>query len=196
MHVRQALREDALEQTLVRRVGVGVKQRHRHRLWLRAGESVDERVSGVAFERAQWAVRSHPLGYAEPQLLGYERRRCRLAKSVQMRTVLAAELDHVGEAFRSQQRGARGAALQQRVRRDRHPVGEALHLCSARCGSREHQGDRLQHRLRLPRRRRRDLRGVHGGACVDQDRVGERAADVDPQEHALRLRKTTMAPAA
>ena len=74
----------------------------------RPGPCARARRSAAAAARAAPAPRAHSLYRCGPRL--------------------ASELDHVGEAVGRDQRGARRAALQQRVRRDGHPVGEALDL--------------------------------------------------------------------
>ena len=55
---------------------------------------------------------------------GHERRRVRGAQAVEVGARLAAELDEVGEARGREQRGARGAALEQRVGRHGRAVRE------------------------------------------------------------------------
>jgi hypothetical protein len=62
-----------------------------------------------------------------------------------MGTVLAADLEQVGETAGCDQRGSRTAFLQQRVGADGHPVGEDLDLTGARPGSPQHQLNRSHH---------------------------------------------------
>ncbi len=175
------------EQPLVRGVGVGVQQRHRDRLRARARRAPRTSARAAAASSAQQrAVWAHALGRREAQLRGHERRGRRPAQAVQVRAVLAAELDHVGEARRGEQRGARRAALQQRVRGDRHAVREALDvLAPARRRARAPRAPPRARPLDSLGRRGGDLGGVDGAVVVEQHRVGEGAADVDAQEHAL-----------
>ena len=107
------------------------------------------------------------------------------AQLVEVRPVLAGELDHVGEAGGREQRGARGAALEQRVRRDGHAVREALDVAGARAGAaRSTPAHRLEHRERTRSEGVDGTFAVWTVACVvDEHRVGEGAADVDAQEH-------------
>ena len=100
-----------------------------------------------------------------------------------MGPVLAGELDHVGEAGRGEQRGACGAPLQQRVGGHRHAMREVLDVLRACAGQREHRPHRLEHRQGLRGGRRGNLGCVDGRVVVEQDRVGEGAADVYAQEH-------------
>ena len=91
-----------------------------------------------------------------------------------MRAVLPPQVQHVLESVRRDERGARTAPLEQRVRRDRRPVRESLELVRA---------DGLrggEHRLLLPARRRHLRRPQL--VAVEQDGVGERAADVDAED--------------
>ena len=101
-----------------------------------------------------------------------------------MGPVLAPDLEQVGEAAGCDQSGAGAAFLQQRVGSDRHPVGERLDRGGPGTGPLEDGADRAHHPRRLVSRGGRHLRGVDG-AVVEQDRVGEGPADVDPEQHRL-----------
>ncbi len=130
----QQLGEQRAEQPLVRGVGVGVQQRHGDGLGRGARELLDERARAASGSSARSGPSgAHALGRGEAQLARHERRGRGVAQPVEVRPVLAAELDHVGEARGGDQRGARGAALEQRVGGDGHAVREALDVvCVAR----------------------------------------------------------------
>ena len=182
--VGQQLREQLREQALVGGVGVGVQQRYGDGLGPRAGDLLHEGAGGACGERLQRAIGPHPLGCAEAQRGGHQRRGCCLAEPVEMRAGLAGELDDVGEAGSGDQRGARGGALEHGVGGHRHTVGEALDIARARAGAREHQLYGCEHADRLVGWRGGHLGGVDGDVAVDEHGVGEGAADVDAQEHA------------
>ena len=162
MGVGQQLADELAEHALVPRVCVGVQQRDRNGFGPRGGDLAHELSCGVGVELAQEAVGRHALARAKAQLGGHERGRLRVAQAVQVRTRLAAELDHVGEAVGGDQRGARRRALQQRVGRDGHAVREAAHVLGLGAGAREHERDGLQHAFGLATGRRGDLGGVNG----------------------------------
>ncbi len=103
-----------------------------------------------------------------------------------MGAVLAADLEQVGEARGRDQRRAGAAFLQQRVGADGHPVGEDLDLAGLGAGPLQHRLDRRHHPVGLLAGRGRDLGGVDG-AAVEQDRVGEGPADVDSEQHGVKL---------
>ena len=104
------------------------------------------------------------------------------AEPVEVRPILPAQVEHVLEPVRRDERRPRSAPLQQRVRRDRRPVREALELA---------RPDRLgggEHRLLLIPRRRHLRRPQL--AVLEEDGVGERAADVDAQDgHGRNVRR-------
>ena len=117
-----------------------------------------------------------PPFHADAVLERDERRRMRLAGPVEVRPRLPPEVQQVLEPCRGHERRPRAAALEERVRRDRRPVGEAADPLEAdrrRCG--EHG------RLLAPRGRH--LRRPYA-AVLDEDGVRERPTDVDPQEPA------------
>ncbi len=177
------LAQQAAEHALVLGMGVGVKQRHGHRLRSRSLHVLHERARVGGAQPLQRALRRAALGRAEAQLGRDERCGRRVAQSVEVGAGLAPELDDVGEAGRGDQRGARRLALEQRVRRDRHAVGKAPHVGRRRRRFREHLANGLQHALALVARRGRDLGAEHDAVGADEYRVGERPADIDSQEH-------------
>ena len=129
----------------MRGVGVGVKQRHGHRLRLCARDLRRQGARSGGLQRAQGTVGTHPLGRPEAQLARHQRLGGRRAKVIQASARLAAELDHIGEASGRDESRARGAALEQRVRGHGHAVREALHLPRARAATGQDQAHRLQH---------------------------------------------------
>ncbi len=151
----------------------------------RASASTSVARGRRARARAARASGAHALGRAEAQLVGDERRRRGVAEPVEVRPRLAPELDDVGEAVGRDQRGARGAPLEQRVGRDGHAVGEALDVRGAGAGAlRARRATASSTPCACSRGRRRDLGGVDGGVVADEHGVGEGAADVDSEEHA------------
>ena len=96
------------------------------------------------------------------------------AEPVEVRAILAAQVEHVLEALGRHERRPRAAPLQQRVRRDRRPVREPLELAGTDCGRRG------EHRLLLVARRRHLRRPQL--VAIEQDGVGEGAAHVDAQD--------------
>ena len=100
------------------------------------------------------------------------------AQPVEMRAGLAAEMQQMLEAGGADERRPRAAPFEQRVRRSRRPVREALHVLRA------DRARRREHRLLLPRRGRH-LRRPHRSA-VEEDGVRERAAHVDAQDRHVR----------
>jgi hypothetical protein len=152
---------------LVARIPEGEQQADRDRLGVELGE-------GAKVEWLDDAIRPHPLADAEAVLDRHERLGMVLAEPVEVRPVLAPQVQEVLEACRRDERRPRALPLQQRVGRDRRPVRESLELITAdrgRCG---------QHRLFLA------LRGSHLGrpeiAVRDEHRVGEGAADIHAED--------------
>ena len=130
-------------------------------------------------KRLNLALGTDPPARADAVAFRYERLRLRSAEAVELRAVLAGDLEDVLEAARGDKSRAGAARLEERVRRHRHAVDEPLDAggVSARLGS--DGGDRLQNAGRLVARRRGCLRRVQVRA-VEEDGVGEGSADVDP----------------
>ena len=144
-------RSAARDRALVRRVAPGEQQADRDRLRRRAARARPRRAAAAsASSGSQHAARADPLGGAEAQLRRRERRRARGAQAVELRPVLAGELEEVGEALGRDERRARAVALEQRVRRDGHPVGERADVAPARRPRRsQDRRDRREHAARL-----------------------------------------------
>jgi hypothetical protein len=120
------------------------------------------------------AVRPAALAHAVAAFERHERRRVIGAGPVEVGAVLAPQVEQVLEAGGGDECGARPAALEQSIGRDRRAVGEALDVaCAERLDGREH-------RLLLAHRGRH-LRRAHA-ALVDHDGVGECPADVDAEK--------------
>ncbi len=101
----------------------------------RAGSSAVQRAARGRFARAPRSAARAGTSGGGPDA----------AQLIQVGPCLAAELDHVGEAVRGDQRRARRAVLEQGVGGDGHAVGEALHLPCLHAGAREHEAHRVEH---------------------------------------------------
>ena len=156
------------DRPLVRGVAEREEQADRDRL-----DAVELRQR-VELERLEHAVGPDPLADAVTALERDERLRVRRAEPVELRAVLPPQVEQVLEAGGRDERRSRALALEQRVRRDRRPVREALDL--GRADGRR----RGEHRLLLPRRRRHLRRPQL--AVGEQHRVGEGPAHVDAQD--------------
>src|SRR5438045_5455380 len=96
------------------------------------------------------------------------------AEPVEVGTVLAPQMQEMLEAVGRDERRARALPLEQRIRRDRRPVRESLDVDGADLGRRG------EHRLRLVPGRG-NLGRPQLALVREQDRVGERAPDVDAE---------------
>ncbi len=138
-------------------------------------------VERLQVEWDKLPVGSHPLPHARTALERDERRRMIDARAVEIGAGLAAQVEQVFEARCRHERGRRAAPLEERVRRDRGPVREAVDLvCPDELGRREH-GLLLSLRGRY-------LRSPHD-SVGDENRVGEGAADVHSEECWRRLHR-------
>ncbi len=156
------------DRPLVRGVAEREEQADRDRL-----DAVEVRQR-VELERLEHAVGADPLADAVTALERDERLGVRRAEPVELRAVLPPQVEQVLEAGGRDEGRSRALALEQRVRRDRRAVREALDL--GRTDGRR----RGQHRLLLPRRRRHLCRPQL--AVGEQHRVGEGPAHVDTQD--------------
>ena len=127
-------------------------------------QRVDRLLHAGVVERLDLALRAHPLAHGEAQVARDERLRPPLGQVVERGAVLAGELDQVAEAGGRDERGARAAALEQRVGGDRHAVRERAH------GPRVDPLERVQHALRLVRR-------AYSGPCRSPRRDWSRRLD-------------------
>jgi len=180
--IRQRLPEGVADRLLVLGVAVGVKKRDRDRLGLGFGYPGREVSRLLVFEFLERPVRSHPLGGAESELVRGERHRPGRAQPVQLRPVLSAERDQVGEALGGDERRLRTTALEQRVGGDGHAVRELFDVRGARAGLVQGRADRRRHAFGLVLGRGRGLRGDQS-AVERENGVGERPAHVDADQH-------------
>ena len=129
--------------------------------------------SVLEVERDELAVRAGSTTDPDAALERHERRRMLGARPIEVRARLAAEMQDVLEALVRDERGARPAALEQRVRRDRGAVGEAVD--GRRADGASSGDDRV-----LLTRGRRHLRDPDL-AVGDEHCIREGSADVDPE---------------
>ena len=175
-------------QPLVRRVGVGVQEAHRHHLHAVAAQFGDRARHARLGQRGQHAAGGvDPLRYAEAQVARHQRRRLVVLGVVQRRLRVArfrdarqpADFQHVAEPLRGEQSHARRPALQDRVERHRATVREAPHRCRRYPRRAGEPAQPVQRAVRRGRRRGRHLGGVRRApGIVDQYQVGKGAADV------------------
>jgi hypothetical protein len=100
-------------------------------------------------------------------------------QAVEARARLAAEEEEVAEPLGGDERGARQAAREQRVRRHGRAVHEVRHVPGLDARARQHLARRGHDALLLARRAQHLGRDHAVGA--DEDGVGERPADVDAE---------------
>ena len=144
---------------------------------------VDQLSRGVAnfafIDRgADRAVRERALGDLQPHVAVGDRDEVP-PQAPGAAAIAAAHFEHVAKAARRDDADLRPAPLQQRVGADRGAVHDrALRGAADR-------GEAVEKALRLVAAPRGHLRGrerARGG--VEAEQVGERAADVDPDDHA------------
>jgi hypothetical protein len=168
------------DRLLVLGVGVGVQEHDGDRLGLERRDLLHER-GGIA-ERPQHALGPAALVRRDAALRWDERGRPRRAEAVEIGPRLAAELDDVREALGRDEHGACATAFEQRVRRDRHPVGEGLDLGGAGARALQRRAHGVHDALGLVVGRGRRLRR-HEPPAGREHRVGEGSADVDAEQH-------------
>ncbi len=164
--VRQAPPQLLCDRRLVSRVA----EREQRADCDRLGADLRQRVE---LEGDEHSVRAHALAHAVAVLQSYERPGMLGTEPVQVRAVLAAQVEEMLEARRGDEGRPGALPLEQRIRRNRRPVREALDILTADGG----RGS--EHRLLLLRSGRH-LCGHHTIA-VEQHGVGERPADVDAE---------------
>ena len=142
----------------------------------------------------------HGPGARDPEaaLARDERRRLVRLEVVELPADLARHLEDVAEALGGQQRDDGAGPLEQRVRGGRRRVDDHRQLARAR--SRRvapRRSIRSANAIERSGRRRRHLvRPDRAGRIVDQDGVGERAPDVDPDPVAAASPGSALMPAA
>jgi hypothetical protein len=182
--LRQALGDRPGGRLLVARVRVRMQEADRHRLGAGTRDALDDRRERPLVERDDDPVRPDPLPDPKTQLGRDERCGPRAAGTVELRTCLAPDLDHVGESLGGEQSRARAALGEQRVGGDGHAVREPDHVAGVGPGAPKHELDRCHHALGLVGRSGRYLGGQQL-AVGDEHGVGERAADVYAEQHAV-----------
>ena len=158
------------------------------------GDGLDPRVAQLAHAPAHLvfverdedvAVRDgHALVDGQPVTALDERPRLPgqfLLKREVVRLLVARDVEDVAEAVRRQHPDLRTRVGEDDVRRHGRPVQEVVHLGERDAGLRAEPADALDHAARGVVRGRRNLVDRDpAGFLVDEDQVGERAADVDP----------------
>ena len=134
---------------LVRRIEIGVQEAHRHRLEAARPDLACEAIERTwVGRRERRTVRVHPFVDLEDVRAGDERTRHLDVEVEDVVAVPARELEHVAKPAGDDQRGARTAALDERVGREGRPVDPPR------------DPSRLQiSRARAPRGRRPEPRG-------------------------------------
>ena len=173
------------DRPLVGRVLIREQQADRDRLGFRVAQLLHQPAQLGLAERFHHSLGTDAFGDAEPQRLGDQRRRLGGAEPVEVGSVLAPDVEQVGEPAGGDQRRPGAGAGEQRVGADGHSVGEAGHLARPRPGPLERRGDRREHPGGLIVGSGRRLRRVQRAAVIE-DSVGERPADVDPEQHRVR----------
>ena len=171
--------QEVADRLLVPRVGVGVQQADRHRFDLLAEQPFPDGAQFVLDERPQHlAVGGDALAQLEAQAALDQLRRLVPEEVVDLRGADAAQLEDVAEAAGGHQGGARAAALEHGVGRHGGSVRHLADLGGCRAGPFEQVPGGLEHGALEVGRRRGDLVGPDRAAAVDEDDVGEGAADV------------------
>ena len=179
--------QEIADAPLVDRVQVGVEQADRDRddLLLRQGPG-DLVDSGLVEGRQLAAARVQPLPDLEAQVARHQGPRLLEMDVVERRPDLAADLQHVAEALRGDERGARGLAFDQGVGGDGGAVHEVGDGVRRDAGVGQDAFDRVEEASGGIGGGRGDLRGPGRSAGFgEQDGVGEGAADVHPEAETL-----------
>jgi hypothetical protein len=160
-----------------------VQQADRDRLDAFGGQLADDPARVVLVEGLpDLAVGQEPLADFAAEPPRHEGRRRIDEEVVHVVAAFVANLERVTKALGGQERRPRALALDERVGRERRAVDDGPH---GACGNRrllEERTDALLDRVRRIFRRGEDLAHARGTAClVDDDEIGERAADVDAQ---------------
>jgi hypothetical protein len=177
-HLRAEAAQRRTRSDLVRRVGVGMQETHRHRLDAGRHQFARERLDARQIERCQdIAGCVHALAHLVGEIARDQRTRAVEMQVEGVGPVPAADRVDIAEAFGGDQCGVCAAALEHRVDRD----GRAMQQFARR---RDIAAGKFQ-------RRRRAFGRVGGnGECLGRkdravvvaDEVGERAADIDADD--------------
>ena len=162
-----------------------MQQADRHRFDLLARQPLPDGAQLLLDERPQHlAVGGDALAQLQAQAAFDELRRLVPEEVVDLRGADAAQLEDVAEAAGGHQGGARAAALEHGVGRHRRSVRHLADLGGRGSRPFEQVPGGLEHGALEIGRRRRDLVGPDRTAAVDEDDVGEGAADVGAHAHA------------
>ena len=176
--------ERALEPALVGGLGIGVQQSHRHRLGYQAPHPSHRGAHRGGGERLEHPpAGSDPLAHPHAPRGGHQRLDAARRERIELRAVLAPDLEQVLEARGGHERDARALPLEQRVGRDRRAVphsgpGPRRPAARARVCDPE-PGQALEHRALGSRGRRGELER-HDAPAREYHEIGEGAAGVDP----------------
>ena len=187
MHARKRGPQGARHRGLVGGVGEREQQPHRHRLGAVGTHRFDRPGHRRLVERDQDTLRAAPFDDLVGALVRDQGRGVVHREPVEVRAGLAAQFEHVPEALRGDQGGARSGALEQGVGADGHAVGEARHVGGAEARLREGRQGRGDDALALVLGRRRHLRRGETSAG-DHRRVGEGSSHVHADQGAFRGR--------
>ena len=176
VRVGQELEEAIARGALVLGVGVGVQEADGDRLDALCAAGLGD---GVELGELEWdedvAVAVDTLVHLEAQPSRHERLGLAADEVVHVGPVAAADLEHVAEAARGDERGQGTGALGERVDDDRRAVDEVSDALEPDLAGRQAR----EHALGQTRRRRRRLRDAELTCLgVEEDEVGERTADV------------------
>ena len=176
-HVREVRGERLAQRLLVRRVRVRVQETDRDALHALAPEALDDLRQLAELQRRQHrAVGPDALAHLGAEPTRHEGLRLGgQIDPVEVRTVHAADLDHVAEASRRDEPDRSDPALDDRVGDERGPVGERR---AAACHTAECR-EAVEHAAGRIGRCRRHLQGGRVPGGVAGHEIGEGAADVD-----------------
>ncbi len=185
VRVRHRLAQHALRGTLVRGVREGVEEADCDRLHAGVAERPDRRLDVRQVDPGcLGAVAVDALTDRQPQVSRHERDDVREAVVVLLLADAAAHLERVADAVGGDQPRGRAVAREHRVGRDRRPVDDHLHALREPLDVRAvGLGDLTQPAQEPERRvlgRRQGLEHPRRPVVADDEEVGERAPDVDP----------------
>ena len=172
--------DDRLDALLVDGVGPGVEQAHRQRLDALREQPVERALDVGLVERLLHRAASvDPLAHLHPQAALDQGGRLLPGEVVQTRHAQAPDLEDVAEAPRGDQPGPGAAQLEQRVGGDGGAVQHLDHVATAEPGLVEHLAQPVDDGARVVVDAGRHLLDVQASVGVEEDDVGEGAADVD-----------------
>ena len=178
-HARQQPAQAGRSLGLVRRIDVGVQERHRDRFHPRCADGGGGGVDILQRQRrAHRAARVHALGGFQAQMPGHERFFGQRMQIVQIGPVAPPDGDHVAEAARGDQRGAHALALGDRVDDGGAAMHEQAHRAVEQPGFRRLR-QRGQHAFgRIVRRGQCLAEEDAPGGVVEPHQIGEGAAGI------------------